>query len=215
METAVSSAGGVSGGPWSAREWPGEENWQFGQPPVSTPHHFFKLDRSFALPCTRIACYLCYNFTNHFTGLSSVPGRSCAAVFSLLAVALQRAPAHFSPGAVSGGSAAPRWPAWYRRAVQRASAAPSRSLAARRTRRSGLRHLSRSNGTYAPLSRSAGAPARTSATQRDHTHATMSPVPERPHTATYQRRAPPRYRDAPSQTHPRQPWPPSNPASRT
>ena len=182
---------------------------------VSTPHHFFKLDRSFALPCTRIACYLCYNFTNHFTGLSSVPGRSCAAVFSLLAVALECAPAHFSPGAVSGGSAAPRWRAWYRRAVQRDSAAPSRTLAAPRAQPSGLRPSSSSNGPHASRSRSAGAPAKTSAASRRRTHATMSTVPRRPHTTARRRRAPPRYRDAPSQTHPRQPWPPSNPASRT
>ena len=71
--------------------------------------------------------------------------------------------------------------------------APSRPPAAPRARRHGLRPSSSSNGTHAPLSRSAGAPAKTSAASRRHTHATMSPVPGRPHTAARRRRAPPRY----------------------
>ena len=115
----------------------------------------------------------------------------------------------------TSGSPALLWHLWRRRVVERGSTAPSRTLAAPRAQPSGLRPSSRSNGPHAPRSRSAGAPAKTSAAPQDHTHATMSPVPERPHTAAYQRRAPPRYRDAPSRTHPRQPWPPSNPASRT
>ena len=92
----------------------------------------------------------------------------------------------------TSGSPALLWHLWRRRVVERGSTAPSRTLAAPRTRRSGLRHSSRSNGTHAPLSRSAGAPAKTSAAPRDATHATMSPVPRRPHTAARRRRAPPR-----------------------
>ena len=138
-----------------------------------------------------------------------VAGRACLAATHLAGAS------SFQLGPSLAGSAAPRWPPRARHALEPPRTAPGRSLAAPRTRRSGLRHLLRSNGTYAPVTRSAGAPAKTSAALQDHTHATMSPVPRRPHTATYRRRAPPRYRDAPSQTHPRQPWPPSNPASRT
>ena len=142
------------------------------------------------------------------------PVRLVAARACLAATQLARATS-FQLGPSLAGSAAPRWPACARHALEPPRTAPGRPLAAPRTRRSGLRHLSRSNGTYALLSRSAGAPAKTSAVSRRHTHAKMSPVPGRPHTAARRRRAPPRYRDAPSQTHPRQPWPPSNPASRT
>ena len=71
--------------------------------------------------------------------------------------------------------------------------APSRPPPGPRARRHGLRPSSHSNGTHAPLSRSARAPARTSAAPRGATHATMSPVPGRPHTAARRCRTPPRY----------------------
>ena len=142
------------------------------------------------------------------------PVRLVAARACLAATQLARA-SSFQLGPSLAGSAAPRWPPRARHALEPPRTAPSRTLAAPRAQPSGLRYLSRSNGTHAPLSRSAGAPATTSAVPRGATHATMAPVPRRPHAATYQRRAPPRYRDAPSQTHPRQPWPPSSPASRT
>ena len=95
----------------------------------------------------------------------------------------------------TSGSPALLWHLWRRRVVERGSTAPSRTLAAPRTRRSGLRHSSRSNGTYAPLSRSAGAPA--------NTHTASTNAAHRLVTAS------------PPQTHSHKKWPPSSPASRT
>ena len=89
----------------------------------------------------------------------------------------------------TSGSPALLWHLWRRRVVERGSTAPSRTLAAPRAQPSGLRPSSHSNGTRAPLSRSAGAPATTPTVPRGATHATMSPVPRRPHRRTSTPRA--------------------------
>ena len=188
--TAVSCAGGVSGGPWSACEWPGEANCaSFGgarKPvPVFSTRSFSFASR--ALPivgrCVLVTLNTPYTPSLDVTltllrwRCSLVPQRSRATAESV-----RRG---------TSGSPALLWHLWRRRVVERGSTAPSRTLAAPRTRRSGLRPSSRSNGRT-PRSPGARASRPRPRRRRKATHTRRCRRSHDAPTAARRRRAPPR-----------------------